>query len=105
MREQKTIGLREVRALKPGQRIWDAKVPGFYARRQKGPAVTYGVFYRTKEGRDRWPMIGRHGVWTPDSPRQGAGNSRRGCQGRRSFGRQGGGAQGCHGRGALRQLS
>ena len=67
MRERKTIGLREIRALKPGQRIWDAKVSGFYARRQKGRAVTYGVFYRTAAGRDRWPKIGRHGAWTPST--------------------------------------
>ena len=69
MRERKAIGLREVRVLKPGETIWDAKVPGFNARRQKGTAVTYAVFYRTKEGRQRWHTIGRHGAWTPDTAR------------------------------------
>ena len=67
MRERKTIGLREVRTLKLGETIWDAKIPGFNARRQKGPVVTYAVFYRTKEGRQRWHTIGRHGAWTPDT--------------------------------------
>ena len=36
--ERKTIGLADVRALQPGQTIWDARVIGFGARRQKGPA-------------------------------------------------------------------
>ncbi len=67
---KKVIGLRDVRALEPGQWIWDAKVGGFYARRQKSPAVTYGLFYRTQEGRPRWPKIGRHGSpWTPETAR------------------------------------
>ena len=34
--ERKRIGLREVRALGPGEEVWDAAVPGFGARRQKG---------------------------------------------------------------------
>jgi integrase len=64
------IGLRQVRALKPGQIIWDASVPGFGARRQRGVAVSYVVFYRTQEGRQRWFTIGRHGApWTPETAR------------------------------------
>jgi integrase len=56
--------------MQPGELIWDAKVAGFGARRQKGPAVSYLVFYRTKDGRQRWQTIGRHGSpWTPDSAR------------------------------------
>jgi integrase len=67
------IGLRQVRALKPRQTIWDAALPGFGARRQKGAAVSYVLFYRTKEGRQRWFTIGRHGApWTPESARQEA---------------------------------
>jgi hypothetical protein len=53
------MGLREVRALGSDEIIWDATVRGFHARRQRGPAVTYAVFYRTKEGRQRWHKIGR----------------------------------------------
>jgi integrase len=70
MSEPKRIGLREVRALRPGEIIWDAAVTGFAARRQKGEAVTYLVKYRATGGRQRWHTIGRHGApWTPESAR------------------------------------
>jgi integrase len=69
---RKRIGLREVRALKPGQTIWDSALTGFGARRQRGPTVAYVVFYRTAEGRQRWHTIGRHGALTPDLARQHA---------------------------------
>jgi integrase len=72
MAQRKRIGLREVRALKPGEQVWDAAVPGFHARRQKD-AVAYVLFYRTSEGRQRWHTIGRHGApWTPDTAREEA---------------------------------
>jgi integrase len=62
-----------VRALKPGSDIWDAAVPGFGARRQKGTAVSYVLMYRTREGRQRRFTIGRHGApWTPDTAREEA---------------------------------
>jgi integrase len=67
------IGLRQVRALQPGKTIWDLSISGFGARRQKGDAVTYVLFYRTKEGRQRWFTIGRHGApWTPETAREEA---------------------------------
>jgi integrase len=70
---EKRIGLRQVRALKPGGLIWDASLPGFGARRQRSTAVSYVLFYRTKEGRQRWFTIGRHGApWTPESARDDA---------------------------------
>jgi integrase len=70
MAERKTIGLRDIKALQPGQTIWDDKVAGFGARRQKGPAVAYVLLYRTEGGRQRWHTIGRHGApWTPDLAR------------------------------------
>jgi integrase len=73
MTEKKRLGLREVRALKAGETIWDVAVVGFHARRQLGMAVTYSVFYRTKEGRQRWQKIGRHGApWTPETAREEA---------------------------------
>ncbi len=73
MGERKRIGLRDVRALQPGQTVWDAAVPGFGARRQKGEAVAYVLFYRTAEGRQRWQTIGRHGApWTPEQAREEA---------------------------------
>jgi integrase len=69
----KRIGLREVRALKPGEIIWDAAVAGFGARRQQGPGVTFFVKYRTAEGRQRWHKVGRHGApWTPETAREEA---------------------------------
>src|SRR5262249_45192356 len=73
MPERKRIGLREVRALGACGIVWDAAVSGFHARRQRGPAITYAVFYRTKEGRQRWQKIGRHGApWTPETAREEA---------------------------------
>jgi hypothetical protein len=69
----KRIGLREVRALGPGEEVWDSVVPGFIARRQKGEAIAYVLMYRTREGRRRRYTIGRHGApWTPDSGREEA---------------------------------
>jgi hypothetical protein len=61
MASKQRIGLRQVRALKPGETIWDASLAGFGAGRQRGNAVSYVLFYRTKEGRQRWFTIGRHG--------------------------------------------
>ncbi len=70
---EKRIGLREVRALARSETIWDAAVPGFGARRQNGNAVAYILKFRTKEGRQRWHTIGRHGApWTPDTARDEA---------------------------------
>ncbi len=68
--ERKRIGLREVRALGPNAEVWDAAVPGFGARRQRSPSVSYIVLYRTPEGRNRCFTIGRHGSpWTPETAR------------------------------------
>jgi integrase len=64
------LGLRHVRALQPGETIWDESLPGFGARRQRSDAVAYVLFYRTADGRQRWFTIGRHGApWTPDTAR------------------------------------
>ena len=68
--ELKRIGLREVRTLGPGETVWDAAVPGFGARRQTGPAVSFFFKYRNADGRQRWHSIGRHGaLWTPETAR------------------------------------
>ncbi len=73
MAVRKRIGLREIRALKSGETIWDSAVPAFGARRQRSKAVAYVLFYRTGEGRQRWHTIGRHGApWTPDKAREEA---------------------------------
>jgi integrase len=73
MGENRKIGLRDVRGLGPNQTIWDSEVRGFGARRRHGQAVAYFLFYRTKEGRQRWFTIGKHGSpWTPDMARDEA---------------------------------
>src|SRR4051794_23900014 len=73
MAARSRIGLRDLRALQPGQTVWDSAVPGFGARRQKGAAVAFVLFYRTAEGRQRWQTIGRHGApWTPEQAREEA---------------------------------
>src|ERR1700738_5161585 len=70
---ERRIGLREIRALGPGETIWDAAVPAFGARRQKGPGIAFVLKFRTSEGRQRWHTIGRHGApWTPDTAREEA---------------------------------
>ena len=70
---RKRIGLRQVRALKPSETIWDESLSGFGARRQNSEAVAYVLYYRTGEGRQRWYTIGRHGApWTPETARQEA---------------------------------
>jgi hypothetical protein len=54
----------------PSQTIlWDSTVRGFHARRQYGSNVTFAVFYRNEEGKQRWHKIGRHGVFTPNQAR------------------------------------
>jgi hypothetical protein len=70
MANKQRLGLRQVRALKPGEIVWDPSLPGFGARRQRSEAISYVLFYRTREGRQRWFTIGRHGApWTPESAR------------------------------------
>ena len=70
------ISLRDVRSLPPNAIIWDegrGSVAGFGARRQRSEAVSFLVFYRTADGRQRWQTIGRHGApWTPETARNEA---------------------------------
>jgi integrase len=73
MAERTRIGLRNVRALRPGETAWDSAVAGFGARRQSGDAVAYILKYRTEDERQRFHTIGRHGSpWTPDLAREEA---------------------------------
>jgi hypothetical protein len=55
--DKQRIGLRQIRAIRPGETIWDASLPTFGARRQRSYTVSYVLFYRTKEGRQRWFTI------------------------------------------------
>jgi integrase len=67
------IGIKDLRNLGENHTLWDARVPGFCARRRKSSAVFYALKYRTGEGRQRWHTIGRHGApWTPDTARDEA---------------------------------
>lgn len=63
----------KVDALPSGGVIWDegkGAVAGFFARRQRSPAISFVVFYRTAEGRQRFQTIGRYGApWTVDAAR------------------------------------
>jgi integrase len=53
--------------------VWDTECRGFHVRRQKGDARIYSVFYRTKDGRQRFNKIGQHGAgWTVDEARKTA---------------------------------
>src|SRR5262245_18540263 len=73
MGERQRIGQRHIKALGPGHVVWDSTVIGFGARRQRSEAVSYFVFYRTAEGRQRWHTIGRHSApWVPDTARDEA---------------------------------
>ncbi len=70
---RKRLGLKEVRALGENETVWDAAVPGFGARRQRSERIAYVLLYRTREGRQRWHTIGRHGApWPPDMARDEA---------------------------------
>ena len=63
MAGRKRIRLRDVRALKPSEIIWDSAVPGFGARRQQD-SVSYILRYRTADARQRWYTVGWHvGCW------------------------------------------
>lgn len=73
MASRKRIGIRDIATLGTGQTIWDADVSCFGARRQKSDSVSYIVFYRTAENRQRFHTIGRHGApWAPDTARKEA---------------------------------
>ncbi len=68
---KKRITRRAVEALKTGETIWDDRVRGFAARRQK-EAVAYIVKARMN-GRQKLLTIGRHGSpWTPETARKEA---------------------------------
>ena len=70
----KSVSIKSVEALKPGQQIWDCgqgAVKGFGARRQRAHP-TYVLKYRFK-GRQRFFTIGAHGApWTPVTARKEA---------------------------------
>jgi integrase len=65
------LNMRAVQSLKPGETIWDAKLPGFGARRQT-KCVSYFVKYRLN-GLQRFATLGRYpGPITLDEARRKA---------------------------------
>jgi integrase len=73
MSERARITKTTVDKLPPDSLVWDTECIGFHVRRQKSEAKVYSVFYRTKDGRQRFCKIGRHGSpWTVDDARKKA---------------------------------
>ena len=66
------IGLREIAALQPHTILWDQETRGFCARRQFSDVITYSVYFRARDGQQRFYKIGRHGVFTPNLARNEA---------------------------------
>ena len=58
--------------MEPHTILWDTIIRGFNARRQFSDAVTYSVYFRTRDGQQRFYKIGRHGVFTPNLAREEA---------------------------------
>lgn len=72
MKQTRAITIEVVKAINPGEIIWDTKVVGFAVRRQKSEARTYVVKTRINN-QQRWFTIGRHGSpWTPEKARREA---------------------------------
>jgi integrase len=72
MKQTRAITIEVVKAINPGEIIWDSKVIGFAVRRQKSDARTYVVKTRVNN-QQRWFTIGRHGSpWTPEKARREA---------------------------------
>jgi len=66
------IGLREIAAMQPHTMLWDLETRGFCARRQFSDVITYSVYFRMRDGQQRFYKIGRHGVFTPTQARDEA---------------------------------
>ena len=56
------ITSRDVLTMPKSTILWDSAVKGFHVRKQYGDAITFAVFYRNSENRQRWHRIGRYGV-------------------------------------------
>ncbi|HRD74695.1 MAG TPA: tyrosine-type recombinase/integrase [Hyphomicrobiaceae bacterium] len=75
---RKKITLTVINSVTPNTFIWDTQLRGFGIRRQRSDAVTY--ILRTRiHGRQRFFVIGQHGMatpdgntWTPDTARRQA---------------------------------
>ena len=56
--------------MEPHTILWDLDPRGFCARRQFSNVITYSVYFRTRDGQQRFYKIGRHGVFTPTQARE-----------------------------------
>ena len=66
---------RAVEAAKPGQRdsiLWDTDLKGFGCKVTPKGRRVYFVYYRTRDGQQRRPMIGAHGAITCEQARETA---------------------------------
>ena len=66
------IGIKAVAGMPPNSVIWDDKIKGLCARRQRSDVVTFSVVFRTRDGIQRWHKVGRFGVFSPDQARREA---------------------------------
>jgi Arm DNA-binding domain/Phage integrase, N-terminal SAM-like domain len=64
--------MREIAAMQPQTILWDIETRGYCARRQFSDVITYSVYFRTRDGQQRFYKIGRHGVFTPTQARDEA---------------------------------
>ena len=58
-----------VKALTPGEIIYDDEIKGFVARRLPSGVITYGYRFRNDKAQSRWFSLGVHGSITPDEAR------------------------------------
>lgn len=66
------ITVRSVEAMKVGSKaviLNDTELPGFSCRLAPTGKRTYYLYYRTKDGKQRRPSIGRHGLMKPEAAR------------------------------------
>lgn len=66
------LTVRSVEAILPDKRdtiLWDAELAGFGCKVTPAGKRTYFLYYRTKEGQQRRPMIGQHGAMKPEAAR------------------------------------
>jgi integrase len=67
------ITLTTVKAMQPGEALWDSSPRGFGARCLPSGRKVYVLKYRTRDLKQRWCTIGEHGSpWTPESARREA---------------------------------
>lgn len=66
---KKAITVTALETLSPGETLWDNKVQGLHAFRS-AKTTTFFLYYRTKQGQQRKPKIGRFGQLTIEQARE-----------------------------------